>query len=259
VVRQIGKGIQQMALSKVNNISAVLGLLLLAFSLVSVAKVVTKGAATDAAEQRVPAEQIHQELSEIVAAFNTHAQRLDTQDPALVGGFITFIGDSLAKHWDTRDMAIRLLGAEAFGGLSRAEQQQIGERLEMTFHRYALEVLEEYRQSPMALTTELIAADEAGLWRVKIRAKPRILPAMTGDLYLKAAGTGWAIVDAGYAGFTYVSLKDSSYQRQLERHGVAGLLAWLDEKNAEFFSAYCRPELVSVMPLAVLALCLSPM
>jgi hypothetical protein len=205
--------------------------------------------------QLMPPEQVRQELEEIVAAFNQHAQGLDTQDPVLVERFVTFIANRLAKHWDPRHMAIELLGADAFDDLNHFEQQQISARLETTFHRYAFEVLKEYRQSPMALMAELIPAGEAGLWRVKIRAKPRILPALTGDLYVKVTVSGWAIVDAGYAGFTYVSLKDGGYQRKFERYGVVGLLAWLDEKNAGFFADYCQPQLANVMPATVVALC----
>jgi hypothetical protein len=203
----------------------------------------------------IPPEQIRQELEDIVAAFNQHAQGLDTRDPVLVEAFITFIANRLAKHWDPRDMAIELLGSDVFDELSRIEQQQISARLETTFHRYAFEVVEEYRQSPMVLMAKLIPAGDAGLWRVKIRGKPRILPALTGDLYVKVTVSGWAIVDAGYAGFTYVSLKDGGYQRKFERYGVVGLLAWLDEKNADFFADYCRPQLANVMPATVVALC----
>jgi hypothetical protein len=254
---------QQVGVSKVNGFVPVFGLLGLLLSLASVAG----ASGTVATEQMIipeqtmsprlvmPPEQVRQELEEIVAAFNQHAQGLDTQDPVLVEGFITFIANRLAKHWDPRDMAIELLGADAFDELSRIEQQQISARLETTFHRYAFEVVEEYRQSPMALMAELIPADEAGLWRVKIRAKPRILPALTGDLYIKVTVSGWAIVDAGYAGFTYVSLKDGGYQRKFERYGVVGLLAWLDEKNADFFADYCQPQLANVMPATVVALC----
>jgi hypothetical protein len=99
----------------------------------------------------IPPEQIRQELEDIVAAFNQHAQGLDTRDPVLVEAFITFIANRLAKHWDPRDMAIELLGSDVFDELSRIEQQQISARLETTFHRYAFEVVEEYRQSPMVL------------------------------------------------------------------------------------------------------------
>ncbi|MFT6012123.1 MAG: hypothetical protein ACI96P_002364 [Candidatus Azotimanducaceae bacterium] len=257
-----------------------LGLIALMLSLASVASAVSAasadgasplGSALNTAEQSVSAEQrmsprqvlspaqIHQALSKIVATFNTHAQGLVLQEPARVGRFMAFVSSSLAKHWDTRDMAIRLLGAQAFGALSGLEQRQIYARLETTFHRYALEVVDEYRQSPMVLMSELVAADETGLWRVKIRAKPRILPAMTGELFIKVGNAGWAIVDAGYAGFTYVSIKDGSYQREFARHGVVGLLAWLDEKNIEFFSNYCRQELVSVMPVAVSDVCRASM
>jgi ABC-type transporter MlaC component len=203
-------------------------------------------------------EQIRQELDQIVAAFNEQARGLDTQDPVSVEQFNAFVANSLTNHWDPQDMAVRLLGIDAYSELSQLEQQQISQRLAMTFHRYAFEVLEEYKQSPMVLMTGLVKDDDAGLWRVKIRAKPRILPALTGDLYLKATSTGWAIVDAGYAGFTYVSLKDGSYRREFERGGVVGMLAWLDEKNADFFADYCAPELAKVMPEAIIALCQSP-
>jgi hypothetical protein len=277
--------VQQVGLSKVNGkvngIVCVLGLLGLLLSLASVAgnsgtvakeqMIVSEHAMsmqkieppkqaepiqqTMSPKQLMHPEQVRQELEEIVSAFNQHAQGLDTQDPVLVGGFITFIANRLAQHWDPRNMAIELLGADAFDAVSRVEQQQISARLEATFHRYAFEVVEEYRQSPMALMGELIPADEAGLWRVKIRAKPRILPALTGDLYVKVTVSGWAIVDAGYAGFTYVSLKDGGYQRKFERYGVVGLLAWLDEKNADFFADYCRSPLANVMPATLVALC----
>jgi hypothetical protein len=33
------------------------------------------------------------------------------------------------------------------------------------------------------------------------------------------------------------------------------LLAWLDEKNADFFADYCQPQLANVMPATVVALC----
>jgi hypothetical protein len=208
-------------------------------------------------EDPIHKDQMYQELDQIVVTFNDHAQRLDFDDPESVGRFNLFIADSLATHWDTRDMAIRLLGIDDFAKLNRVEQDQICLALETTFHRYAYEVVEEYRQKPMELMESLAIDDETGLWRSKIRAKSRILPALTGDVYLKATRHGWAIVDAGYAGFTYVSMKDGSYRRTFDRGGVVGLLGWLDEKNVSYFADYCRPEFAEVMPRPVINLCLT--
>lgn len=233
--------------NKLNRVVCLFGVLGMALSIASLASTPTLR----------PAVQIHQELGQILATFNDHAQGLNFADPASVERFNQFIADSLATHWDTRDMAIRLLGIDDFSRLSRVEQQQVCQALETTFHRYAYEVVEEYRQKPMVLMDSLAIDEETGLWRGKIRAKPRILPVLTGDIYLKPASRGWAIVDAGYAGFTYVSLKDGSYRRAFERGGVVGLLSWLDEKNLVYFADYCQPEFAGVMPAAVVDLCQS--
>jgi hypothetical protein len=94
-----------------------------------------------------------------------------------------------------------------------------------------------------------------GNLRIKIRGKPRMLPTLTGELYLSNSEGGWAIIDAGYGNFTYISLKRRANQRKLMRTGVEGLTDWLDKKNRRFFADYCVPELVVTMPVQMRALC----
>ena len=151
-------------------------------------------------------------------------------------------------------MALHLLSDAVYQHLSPDQQRQIRQSLETTFYRYAYEILDENKKVPLALIDDLYL-DEEGQMRVKIRGKPQFLPALIGDLYLAENANGWAIIDAGYAGFTYTSFKRRVYQRKFARVGIDGLTAWLDEKNQRFFADYCTPELHSVMPARVNALC----
>jgi len=194
------------------------------------------------------------ELDGLVAVFNGHAQLLDIEDVESVQAFNTFIVEVLSAHWNTEHMATHLLGDEVYQNLSLDQQRQIRQSLETTFYRYTYEILDEYKKAPLVLMDDMYL-DEEGQMRVKIRGKPQFLPALIGDLYVAENANGWAIIDAGYAGFTYISLKRRIYQRKFARVGVDGLTAWLDEKNQRFFADYCTPELNRVMPAQVNALC----
>ena len=194
------------------------------------------------------------ELDALVGEFNAHAQQFDGENVASVKAFNEFIRTRVAGHWDTQHMATHLLGDEAFERLSPDQQWQIQQRLETTFYRYAYEILDTYKQAPRLLVGDLDRGHEAQL-QIKIIGKPRFLPALTGNLYLNKNDNSWAIVDAGYAGWTYISLKRRVYQRKLARRGVEGVLAWLDAKNQGFFADYCQPDLRRVMPDQVAVLC----
>jgi len=197
---------------------------------------------------------VRSELNALVGEFNAHAQQLDSEDVASVKAFNEFIRTRVAGHWDTRHMATHLLGEEVFEQLSRDQQWQIQQRLETTFYRYAYEILDAYKQAPLVLLDDLYRGEEGQL-QIKIIGKPRILPALTGNLYLNKNDDSWAIVDAGYAGWTYISLKRRVFQRKLARRGFEGMLAWLDAKNQRFFADYCQPGLRPVMPDQVSVLC----
>ena len=194
------------------------------------------------------------ELNAVVGEFNAYAQQLDSGNVASVKAFNEFIRTRVARHWDTEHMATQLLGDDVFARLSRDQQWQIQQRLETTFYRYTYEILDAYQQAPLALVDDLYPGEDGQL-QIKILGKPRILPALTGNLYLNKNDDSWVIVDAGYAGWTYISLKRRVYQRKLARRGVDGLLAWLDAKNQRFFAGYCQPDMLRVMPDQVAVLC----
>ena len=194
------------------------------------------------------------ELNAVVGEFNAYAQQLDSGNVASVKAFNEFIRTRVARHWDTEHMATQLLGDDVFARLSRDQQWQIQQRLETTFYRYNYEILDAYQQAPLALVDDLYPGEDGQL-QIKILGKPRILPALTGNLYLNKNDDSWVIVDAGYAGWTYISLKRRVYQRKLARRGVDGLLAWLDAKNQRFFAGYCQPDMLRVMPDHVAVLC----
>ena len=204
-------------------------------------------AATSEADLRV-------ELGEIITVFNEHAKTLDIDDVESVRAFNDFIDQALSRHWDTEYMAIHLLTDAKYRSLSADQQVQIRHSLETTFHRYVYEILQEYKKAPLALVGSVFQGKKGNL-RIKIRGKPRILPTLTGELYLSNSASGWAIVDAGYGNFTYISLKRRAYQRKLKRAGVEGLTGWLDKKNRHFFADFCAPELDLVMPGRISALC----
>ena len=204
-------------------------------------------AATSEADLRV-------ELGEMVAVFNGHAKTLDINDVESVGAFNDFIGQVLSRHWDTEHMAVHLLTDAQYRSLSADQQAQIRQSLETTFHRYVYEILQEYKKAPLVLVGSVFQGKKGNL-RIKVRGKPRILPTLTGELYLSNSAGGWAIVDAGYGNFTYISLKRRAYQRKLKRAGVEGLTGWLDKKNRHFFDDYCVPELDLVMPARISVLC----
>lgn len=194
------------------------------------------------------------ELNAVVGEFNAYAQQLDSGNVASVKAFNEFIRTRVARHWDTEHMATQLLGDDVFARLSRDQQWQIQQRLETTFYRYNYEILDAYQQAPLALVDDLYPGEDGQL-QIKILGKPRILPALTGNLYINKNDDSWVIVDAGYAGWTYISLKRRVYQRKLARRGVDGLLAWLDAKNQRFFAGYCQPDMLRVMPDHVAVLC----
>ena len=194
------------------------------------------------------------ELGEMVAIFNGHAKTLDIDDGESVRAFNDFIDQVLSRHWDTESMAIQLLTEAKYRSLSTDQQVQIRQSLETTFHRYVYEILQEYNKAPLALVGDVFQGKKGNL-RIKIRGKPRMLPALTGELYLSKSAGGWAISDAGYGNFTYTSLKRRAYQRKLARTGVEGLTGWLDKKNRRFFDNYCLPRLDLVMPARISALC----
>ena len=131
-------------------------------------------------------------------------------------------------------MAIHLLTDAKYRSLSADQQVQIRHSLETTFHRYVYEILQEYKKGPVGLVGGVFQGKKGNL-RIKIRGKPRILPTLTGELYLSNSASGWAIIDAGYGNFTYISLKRRAYQRKLRRTGVDGLTGWLDKKEQAFF------------------------
>jgi ABC-type transporter MlaC component len=194
------------------------------------------------------------ELEGIVAAFNERAQTLNADDIESVRSLNAFIDQVLSVHWDTEHMAIHLLEDAKYQSLSYEQQHQTRQSLETTFYRYIYEIIEEYGNSPLVLVDD-VYQDKKGRLRIKIRGNPRLLPALTGDLYLDKSANGWVIIDVGYAGFTYISLKRRAYQRKLTRAGVDGLTAWLDKKNRLFFADYCSPELDLIMPAQLSALC----
>ena len=204
-------------------------------------------AATSEADLRI-------ELGEMVAIFNGHAKNLDIDNVESVRAFNNFIDQVLSRHWDPEYMAIHLLTDAKYRSLSADQQVQIRHSLETTFHRYVYEILQEYKKAPLVLVGSVFQGKKGNL-RIKIRGKPRILPTLTGELYLSNSASGWAIVDAGYGNFTYISLKRRAYQRKLKRTGVEGLTGWLDKKNRRFFADYCAPELDLVMPARISALC----
>ena len=193
-------------------------------------------------------------LDEIVVVFNGHARLFDIDAAESVLAFNAFIGQVLSARWDTEHMAMHLLSNEVYQNLNSDQQRQIRQSLETTFYRYAYEILDANKKVPLALIDDLYL-DEEGQMRIKIRGKSQFLPALIGDLYLAENAKGWAIIDAGYAGFTYTLLKRRVYQRKFSRVGIDGLTAWLDEKNQRFFADYCTSELNSVMPARVNALC----
>ena len=204
-------------------------------------------AATSEADLRV-------ELGEMVAVFNGHAKTLDIDDVESVRAFNDFIDQVLSRHWDTEHMATHLLTDAKYRSLSVDQQVQIRHSLEATIHRYGYEILQMYKKAPLALVGSVFQGKKGNL-RIKIRGKPRMLPTLTGELYLSNSASGWAIVNAGYGNFTYISLKRRAYQRKLTRTGVQGLTDWLDKKNRRFFADYCAPELDRVMPARISALC----
>jgi len=194
------------------------------------------------------------ELGEVVAFFNGHANTLDVDVVESVREFNDFIDQVLSRHWDTEHMAIHLLTDAKYRSLSEDQQVQIRRSLETTFHRYVYEILQEYKKAPLALEGGVFQGKKGNL-RIKIRGKPRVFPALTGELYLSKSEGGWAIIDVGYANFTYISLKRRAYQRKLRRAGVDGLTGWLDKKNRRFFADYCAPELSLIMPARISDLC----
>jgi len=194
------------------------------------------------------------ELGEMVAVFNGHAKSLDINVVESVRGFNGFIDQVLSSRWDTEYMAIHLLTEAKYRSLSAGQQVQVRQSLETTFHRYVYEILQEYKKVPLALVGGVFQGKKGNL-RIKIRGKPRVFPALTGELYLSKSKGGWAIIDVGYANFTYISLKRRAYQRKLRRAGVDGLTAWLDKKNRRFFADYCVPELGLIMPARISDLC----
>ena len=204
-------------------------------------------AATSEADLRV-------ELGEIITVFNEHAKTLDIDDVESVRAFNDFIDQVLSRHWDTEHMAIHLLTDAKYRSLSADQQIQLRQSLEATFYRYVYEILQEYKKAPLALVDGFFQGKKGNL-QIKIRGKPRMLPTLTGELYLSNSAGGWAIIDAGYGNFTYISLKRRAYQRKLKRAGVEGLTDWLDKKNRRFFADYCAPELDLVMPARISALC----
>jgi len=204
-------------------------------------------AATSEADLRI-------ELGEMVTVFNGHAKTLDIKDVESVRAFNDFIDQVLSHHWDTEYMAIHLLTDAKYRSLSPDQQIQIRQSLETTLHRYVFEILQEYKKAPLALVGSVFHVNKGNL-RIKVRGKPRMLPTLTGELYLSNGASGWAIIDAGYGNFTYISLKSRAYQRELARIGVEGLIGSLDKKNRRFFADYCVPELDLVMPARINALC----
>ena len=194
------------------------------------------------------------ELGEMVAVFNGHANSLDIKVVESVRAFNGFIDQVLSSRWDTEYMAIHLLTEAKYRSLSAGQQVQVRQSLETTFHRYVYEILQEYKKVPLALVGGVFQGKKGNL-RIKIRGTPRVFPALTGELYLSNSEGGWAIIDVGYANFTYISLKRRAYQRKLRRAGVDGLTDWLDKKNRRFFADYCVPELGLIMPARISDLC----
>ena len=194
------------------------------------------------------------ELGEMVAIFNGHAKSLDINVVESVRAFNGFIDQVISSRWDTEYMAIHLLTEAKYNSLSAGEQVQVRESLETTFHRYVYEIIQEYKKVPLALVGGVFQGKKGNL-RIKIRGKPRVFPALTGELYLSKSEGGWAIIDVGYANFSYISLKRRAYQRKLRRAGVDGLTDWLDKKNRRFFADYCGPELGLIMPARISDLC----
>jgi ABC-type transporter MlaC component len=217
--------------------------------LVLLSLLVSPAASPQAPEQA----HIRSELAAMVDVFNTQAQDLDTADPASVQYLNGFIDDTLSRHWDTGYMAQHLLGDTNYAGLDATQQQQLRQTLETTFYRYAYEFIDEYKQAPMVLGEDFEQVD--GLLRIKLLANGRFMPAMNGTLYLVRSTTSWVIVDAGYTGLTYNMFKRKLYQRKFAKTGFAGLMAWLNEKNQQFFADFCLPEIARVMPGHIAALC----
>ncbi len=197
---------------------------------------------------------IRGELAAVVEGFNAQVRQLKIEETASIAAFNDFIRGHLSTHWDTEQMAMHLLGSEIYQDLSMVQQHRIQQSLETTFYRYAYEIMDEYKQTPLLLVDDLVQ-DEKGRLRIKIRGKPQGLPMLTGELYLSVEVDDWNIIDAGYAGLTYTALKRSTYRRKFNRSGADGLTAWLDRKNQRFFADYCTPELSIVMPFAVQTLC----
>lgn len=197
---------------------------------------------------------IRGELDVLVGLFNKQAGRVDRSNADSIKAFNDFIGDFVEVHWDTEFVAISLLGDSVYSDLSQDQQQQVQQSLKTTFYRYTYEILETYKQAPLILVDSLVA-DQKGRWRIKIIGKPKFLPALTGEVYLTQKDQGWAIVDIGYAGWTYISVKRRLYQRKFAQRGLEGLLAWLDEKNQRYFADYCHLDLRQAMPSSVVVLC----
>lgn len=197
---------------------------------------------------------IQMQLAATVASFNVHMRKLDVQAPDTVAAFNQYIDKQIAPHWHAGLMARQLLGESEFDALSGLEQSAVRQALTITFYRYTYEILEEYRRGPMVLG-DTFEATKNGWQRIKLKAKPRLLPSLTGDVYIALYEDDWAIVDAGMAAFTYISLKRGSYRRQFAKGGAQGVVAWLDEKNSRFFADYCEPAIRAVMPGPINALC----
>ena len=184
-------------------------------------------AVTAASDGSVPQKLVREVTSTIVDELTARRDALE-KDPRAVYELVDRL---VLPHFDFERMSRRVIGKKRWKAATEAQRAQFVAAFRVLLVRTYAVLLNEYRGQPFTwpdpvprkkdgefvipVTIEIAAGEPA-----------RVAYAMHG------AGADWKVFDVAVDGVSLVRNYRSSFRSELARHGIDGLIASLEEKNA---------------------------
>lgn len=131
-----------------------------------------------------------------------------------------------------------ILGPERISDLSDEDKLRLGRAIQQSFRRYAYEWLLGGSEAFMALVG-LDRDTNQDMAILKVRRHATMAPDLVFNVYVHRTISGWKAYDFGFFGIRYSGLKRAVYVQKLKAGGVDNLVAYLEDKNSQYFNDIC--------------------
>ncbi|WP_144393564.1 ABC transporter substrate-binding protein [Pleionea sediminis] len=144
--------------------------------------------------------------------------------------------DKIISRWDIEATLLLMIGRSQWAALTDSQKTQLSRSFSDTLTRYFMEAYGFYDGQTVALSSVKLNNDRTKGW-VSINIELDYMPDLVVDLSIVNRSERWLLRDVRFQGIHYTHMKRDYYQGMIQKFGVEKLVADLNKKNRDYFSA----------------------